>query len=111
MEHPDIWFDKIFHLKGDPKYAERTVGILGTLATILRQRGCVDECLKILELDTRVLTCYQEQSALPNVPLGQTQCCRALTYKYHLIKINAHSQNTERAQARGLHILSQGCRV
>lgn len=83
----------------DPKYSERCVGILGTLATILRQRGEVDECLEILELDAKVLEFYQQASSLPRTPQGQIDCCRGLTYKYHQIKVNAHNQKGHKKEA------------
>lgn len=75
------------------------MGILGTLATILRQRGQVDECLEILELDAKVLEFYQDASYQPNTPRDQVACCGGLTYKYHTIKVNAHNQKGHKQEA------------
>jgi hypothetical protein len=93
LKHDDYWFNNIFKLTGiDSKYAERTVGILGTLATLLRQRGEVKKCRKILKLDAKVLARYQEQTRLVPENYPQVFCCDSLTYKYNLIVANAETQ-------------------
>jgi hypothetical protein len=93
IKHEDYWFNHIFKLTGiDSKYTERTVGILGTLATILRQRGEVKKALKILKLDRKVLERYQEQSKLVPQNYPQNFCCDSLTYKFNLIVINTNQQ-------------------
>jgi hypothetical protein len=93
LKHETYWFKSIFPLQGlDNKYTERTVGILGTLATMLRQRGEVKKAQKILTLDRRVLERYQAQTRLVPHNKPQVFCCDVLTYKFHLIAVNAETQ-------------------
>ena len=80
-ENEDFWFSKAF--PRGPEFSEWTVGILGTLATIRRQRGHVEKCLEILELDKRILDIYTNM-------LGTE--AGLLTYKYNLIAVNANVQ-------------------
>jgi hypothetical protein len=93
LKHETYWFNTIFPMQGlDNKYTERTIGILGTLATMLRQRGDVHKAHKILKLDRRVLERYQAQTRLVPHNKPQVFCCDSLTYKYHLIVVNAEAQ-------------------
>lgn len=88
-DNPSIWFDQVF--PRDAMYAEWTLKIVGTLATIRRQRGQVQDCLDILKLDVRVLKVYQ--SMVKDIKDQDVKdCCVALTYRYHLICQNAHTQ-------------------
>ena len=94
---PEFWFRRIF-AEGVPMshvFCEWTVGILGTLATIRRQRGDVAKCLEVLQLDERVLRQYQKLTStdeqLCRNPAA-TRCVAGLTYKYNLIASNAHQQ-------------------
>ena len=61
-------------------YCERCVGILGTLATIHRQRGGVPgvrKCTRILELDERVLGRYRDMTSRCS-DRDQISCCRCV---------------------------------
>jgi len=96
--HQDLWFRRIY-ANGVPMsyvFCEWTVGILGTLATIRRQRGDVAKCLEVLELDEQVLEQYQ--TLLTTIEgdeefcQGNAKCMAGLTYKYNLIASNAHQQ-------------------
>lgn len=93
-EHKDTWFNFVF--KEDTRetqHCERATGILGTLCTLLRQRGDLKECMEIMPMYTKVLERYQQMSAArPGVEEEQVDCCKALTYKYHLIRINCGIQ-------------------
>ena len=57
LKHKDLWFDKIFNVDSEnPIHCERTVGILGTLCTILlRQRGDLNGCMRVMSLYMEVL--------------------------------------------------------
>ena len=49
--HHDIWFDKLFNVDNDNHTrAEFATGILGTLCTILRQRGEINECNEVMKV-------------------------------------------------------------
>lgn len=68
------------------------MGILGTLATMLRQRGEVQRAHKILKLNQKVLERYQAQTRLVPHNYQQVFSCESLTYKFHLIVVNAERQ-------------------
>ena len=88
-EHEYTWFHVIFKVNTtQPQHCERSTGILGTLCTLLRQRGDLEACMSIMPMYTRVLGRYQQMSAREPVDPGQVFCCDGLTYKYHLIRIN-----------------------
>jgi len=53
-DHERAWF-AIFADDDNFVYAERCVGILGTLATILRQQGELLQAQEVLTLDKRVI--------------------------------------------------------
>lgn len=95
INHEDFWFSTIF--SASSVFCEWTVGILGTLATIRRQRGDVQKCLEVLEIDKRVLKLYQSIANHDNP--AERACVRALTYKYNLIVINANSQMRNKSAA------------
>lgn len=97
LGHQGLWFRRIY-AEGVPMsyvFCEWTVGILGTLATIRRQRGDVSKCLEVLQLDEKVLEQYQMLTATDD-NLGSdpeiASCVANLTYKYNLIASNAHQQ-------------------
>ena len=46
----------------DYEHAEHTCGILGTLATIYRQRGALDDCERVLDLELEVLSRYERST-------------------------------------------------
>ena len=89
-KHPNYWFDGVF--AKNRRYAEWTVGILGTLATMRRQRGQVQDCLDILQVDAQVLQVYQDLIQEQATDPEELECCLILTYKYHVININANAQ-------------------
>jgi hypothetical protein len=95
-DHKDIWFNEIFPIAD--KYSERCVGILGTLATIRRQRGQVQDCLEILALDEKVLGVFASMVA-DSTDLRAHSCLEGLTYKFHLIQINAFLQVSDMKKA------------
>ncbi|KAJ1471750.1 hypothetical protein T484DRAFT_1976931 [Baffinella frigidus] len=70
--------------------AEQTCGILGTLATIYRQRGVLDMCEKVLDMEDEVLRRYQRSSAVEGP--GAVRCYDELNYKYQVIRYNIHLQ-------------------
>jgi hypothetical protein len=88
----EFWFDKVFSSNMPIHFTEWTVGILGTLATIRRQREDLKGCLEVMPLYTRVITTYQTHVYSTAGTAGDKECCRVLTYKYNLIGINANSQ-------------------
>ena len=99
MDHRDIWFDEIFRVPNNPNpvHAERTTGILGTLCTILRQRGDLDECMKVMTTYMEVLKLYQQmtdecEDAGEDDDGTMRNCCDGLTYKANLIRINCGVQ-------------------
>ena len=102
--HKDVWFNSIYARDVPMSYVfcEWTVGILGTLATIRRQRGEVAQCLEILQLDEEVLRQYQMLTTT-NEALNQNpsiaRCVEGLTYKYNLIACNAHRQTLNKQEA------------
>lgn len=44
----DVWFEGLFSQDGNCVYAERCIGILGSLATIHRQRGDLTKTEEVL---------------------------------------------------------------
>ena len=80
-QHEAFWFERVFCEQVGPVPAEWTVGILGTLATIRRDRGDVAKCLEVLELDERVLNAYRD--LVNDDDPEAVACLRALTYKYN----------------------------
>ena len=44
-----------FEYKDNFQHAENTCGILGTLATIYRQRGWLEDCERVLDMEAEVL--------------------------------------------------------
>lgn len=95
LQNEEFWFSRVYSQNSD--FCEWTVGILGVLATIRRQRGDVETCLQVLKLDTRVLEIYRNV-ADPNNRAEQA-CLKGLTYKYNLIVVNANSQMRNKAPA------------
>ena len=77
---------QFFEIKDHYEHAEHTCGILGTLATIYRQRGSLEQCEKVLDMDHEVLLIYERHS-IGAVP-GQVYCCEGLYFKYQIIRYN-----------------------
>ena len=85
-------FEKIFNVDSEnPVHCERTVGILGTLCTILRQRGELSRCMRVMPLYMEVLGRYKQQTEGCNNQ-AQIDCCNGLEYKANLIRINCGIQ-------------------
>jgi hypothetical protein len=93
LEHRHDWF--VF-FEDDMNYAwpERIVGMLGTLATIHRNRHDNDLCEKILDLDECVLNRYLEMVQNPKIRVDATEICASgLHYKYCRIRMNLWCQS------------------
>jgi hypothetical protein len=86
--HSGQWFG-LFASDKNCVYAERCIGILGTLATIHRQRGAVSKAEEILELDEQVLDRYVDMTSRSS-DSAQHSCCRGLQYRFWLIKVYGH---------------------
>jgi hypothetical protein len=74
------------------EHAEHTCGILGTLATIYRQRGQVEDCEMVLDKELEVLGHYQRSVTSLGLPREHISCCDGLTYKYNVIRFNLYMQ-------------------
>ena len=77
----------------DRTQCERSIGILGHYATILRQRGDFSLCSKVLDVDKRILDRYFELCKLDDgsdevEKAKLLSCLEGLKYKYLLIKFN-----------------------
>jgi hypothetical protein len=79
------WMD-FFDYKENSVHAEHTCGILGTLATIYRQRGVLADCEEVLDMELDVLTRYRRSVA--GMEVEQVRCCERLTFLYHNIRYN-----------------------
>lgn len=99
IEHHDIWFDKLYNVDNpNPTHAEFSTGILGTLCTILRQRGELEECSKVMVTYMEVLKRYQTMTDGCG-SAAQIKCCEGLTYKANLIRINLGGQLRDKQMA------------
>jgi hypothetical protein len=99
-EYQNVWFDEIFRVDTSrPVHCEQSNGILGTLCTILRQRGDLEGCMEIMPTYTRVLERYQQMSMRPSVDPRQVFCCISLAHKYYLIRINCGIQLQDQQMA------------
>lgn len=100
-KHKDVWFDKIFNIDSEnPFHCERTVGILGTLCTILRQRGDLPGCMRVMPLYMEVLGRYKQQTEGPGRNnQAQIDCYNGLEYKANLIRINCGIQLRDQGMA------------
>jgi len=105
----DEW-DKFFENIRNTVWCERSVGIINTYATVMRQRAeadTVDEvqhnnlikCESILNMGGKLLVRYKAMSYHPDslsiahfndevLVARNKECCRGLTFKYLLIKHN-----------------------
>ena len=88
QKHHDVWFDKLFNVDNPkPTHAEFATGILGTLCTILRQRGDIKGCAEVMPTYMAVLKRYQQMTEGCG-SAAQINCCEGLTYKANIIRIN-----------------------
>lgn len=62
-------------------------GVLGTLCTILRQRGDLKGCKEVMPTYMAVLKNYQKMTEGCNRQ-AQIDCCEGLTYRAYLIRLN-----------------------
>mmetsp|Transcript_6498 Transcript_6498/g.9619 ORF Transcript_6498/g.9619 Transcript_6498/m.9619 type:complete len:358 (+) Transcript_6498:104-1177(+) len=79
-----------FNHKENSEHAEHTCGILGTLATIYRQRGVSGQCEEVLDMEVKVLDIYRRHSV--GGPLIQIQCYEGLKFKCENIRFNLYQQ-------------------
>ena len=77
---------RFFEYKDNFQHAENTCGILGTLATIYRQRGWLEDCERVLDMESEVLVRYEQVSV--GAEAAQVSCCQKLAYLYHIIRYN-----------------------
>jgi hypothetical protein len=87
-----LWLSFFDH-RDHYEHAEHTCGILGTLATIYRQRGDYADCERVLNMEQEVLARYQRSSV--GACSAQIECYEGLHYKYQHIRYNL-AFNTER---------------
>lgn len=117
--HSEIYFNVLFQM--NDIYVERCAGMLYTLASILRHRGKLQECLKVLHINRGVIRRYQEISNVTTVSTtatkgqqqpvtprrrrrrkmsrSQQRCCRLLTYKFNNLCIDTNAQMGHRQAA------------
>ena len=96
LEHNrDLWL-AFFDIQKHYVDAEQTCGILGILATIYRQRGVLDTCEKVLDMEDEVLTRYQ-RSSVSEGPEA-VRCYDELNYKYQIIRYNLFLQTQRYSQ-------------
>ena len=98
LEHQTEWFDVIFASDRNYVKAERTCGILGTLAMIKRRRGELAEAAAVLTIYTRVLDVYRGMCDRCTVQ-EQKDCCEGLTYKHDLVASNTYTELNDKNKA------------
>ena len=95
-EHEAFYFGRFFASDHTEPWLDKCVGMLGTFATILRQRGDYHACFDVLQIDWRVLSRLTEV-VTRNARLGKEppierqivqENLQGLTHKYLLIKNN-----------------------
>jgi hypothetical protein len=92
--HENFYFREFFASDYTNPWMDRCVGMLGTYATLLRQRGEFHACFEVLKVDSRILARLTEVVTSDN--MGQYGVARqmevdnlkGLTYKFLLIKTN-----------------------
>lgn len=70
------------------EHAEHTCGILGTLATIYRQRGTLEICEEVLDMEDRVLQVYKQHCLAQQSNTGMRRCFETLEFKCNHIRYN-----------------------
>ena len=98
LEHQTEWFDVIFASDRNYVKAERTCGVLGTLAMIKRRRGELAEAAAVLTIYTRVLDVYRGMCDRCTVQ-EQKDCCEGLTYKHDLVASNTYTELNDKNKA------------
>jgi hypothetical protein len=83
---------KFFDVPDHYEHAEHTCGILGTLATIYRQRGALEDCEKVLDMEGRVMARYQRSTVVNRASTATLTCCDELNFKYQIIRYNLYCQ-------------------
>jgi hypothetical protein len=87
-------------------FAELSCGMLGTLATLHRQRRDLDECERVMRVYQRVMTQYRIIVARTKTSKKQQDCCANLFYRYNHIRfnlaVNRHGQNRDLDALRAL---------
>lgn len=68
--------------------------MLGTLATVYRQQGLLDECAKVLDLEADVLVVYVQQCRQEGTHRAIT-CCETVEFKYRIIRFNLNLQTQQ----------------
>lgn len=86
VEHKVVW-DALFSCVENRVFAERSSGILGTLATIYRQRVELEKCMAVMKVYQQVLWRYREMASEANTP-DDIRCCRDLMFRYRNIDFN-----------------------
>lgn len=84
----DQWLSFFDH-PGNCEHMEHTCGILGTLATIYRQRGNLADCTAVLDMEQEVLDRYHK---VPATSPALVRCRDGLTYKCKIIRYNLYFQ-------------------
>ena len=85
VEDESIWMSFFEHPDND-EHAEHTCGILGTLATIYRQRGDLQNCEDVLDMWKKVFTPYR-RNCYEYHPI-QIPCVDRLEFKANIIRLN-----------------------
>lgn len=73
-------------------HTEHTCGIMGTLATIYRQRGVLKDCEAVLDMEALVLEKYRLALLVGSRPQASINCFDGVEYKYHMIRYNLYFQ-------------------
>ena len=81
------FFDEPMH----SEHAEHACGILGTLATLLRQRGSLEECEAVLDCEAWVIAIYGRHCRA-GTSRAALRCHDGLHYKYMIIRTNLYGQ-------------------
>lgn len=101
VANEDEWMTFFDH-PDNHEHAEHTCGILGTFATIYRQRGGTENhayCERVLDMEGKVLEKYRValNHLYPNKNSHDAkrpiQCLDGLEYKYNLIRMNLYTNN------------------
>ena len=111
-EETETWLSFFAH-RGNSEHAEHSCGILGTLATIYRQRGDLVICEQVLDMEELVLTRYQQASV--GASREQVSCCDRLGFMCHHIRYNLYMQTGRHTECVALfrelagHEARNGC--
>lgn len=86
LAHEDFWLKDFFCNDDNVEKLSNCVGILGTLATMLRQEGDYAQCEAVLKLDRRVLDRYLEM--VKGRMTDRERGADVFEYKYNIILFN-----------------------